>query len=32
LIFVSGAVQSATRTRRIASIVPKVLAGKGLQD
>jgi uncharacterized protein YdeI (YjbR/CyaY-like superfamily) len=32
LIFVSGAVLSATRTRRIASIVPKVLAGKGLQD
>jgi uncharacterized protein YdeI (YjbR/CyaY-like superfamily) len=32
LIFLTGAAQSSTRARRAASIIPKVLAGKGLQD
>lgn len=32
LIFLTGAAQSSTRARRAASIIPKVLAGKGLQE
>ena len=32
LLHIAGAAQAATRLRRIQSAVPKILAGKGMQD
>lgn len=32
LLHIAGAAQAATRLRRIESAVPKILAGKGMQD